>query len=203
MSMSLVEVLRAEHIGAAALFAGTVEALLAQLATALPDVVLLDLDLGPLGDGLELVAPIAQMGAEVVILTGSRDAIRHAACLEAGAAGIVSKDVDLDELLDAVGKAARGEPLVTAERRASALSTLRRWRAHRDRQLALFRSLTPREVEILASMRLGMSVAVMAEEFDVAPTTIRSHIRSVLVKLGVTSQLEAVAFAREAGWNPR
>jgi len=189
-----------ESLAASAILPEDAEALLTELENVQPDVVLLDLDLGLLGDGLEFVAPIARSGAKVLILTGSHDELRHAACLEAGAWGIITKDVDLDSLLAAIRRAASGEPSSAADERQRLLAELRRWRSYQDRRLAPFRSMTAREAEILDAMRHGMSVAVMSEELDIAPTTARSHIRSVLVKLGTTSQLEAVALAREVGW---
>lgn len=203
MSLSLVEVLRMEGIEATALFPASAEALLLRLRALRPNVVLLDLDLGPLGDGLDWVAPLTKTGAGVLILTGSHDELRYAACLEAGALGIIAKDADLDSLLDAIRLAARGLQVGAASERKRLLAALRLWRARQDRRLAPFRSLTARESEILEAIRHGMSVAVIAEELYIAPATARSHIHNILVKLGTTSQLEAVSLAREVGWDGR
>lgn len=203
MSLSLVEVLRMENVEATALFPATTGALLVRLREMQPDVVLLDLDLGPLGDGLELTGPIVQTGAAVLILTGSHDELRHAACLEAGAAGVVAKDIDLDSLLDAVRLAARGVPVIDSGERERMLASLREWRDRRNRRMMAFRSLTPRECDVLDAMRHGMSVATMADELGIGQTTARSHIRRVLVKLDARSQLQAVSLAREVGWDGR
>lgn len=203
MSTSLVALLRMQGVAAEGLFPETTEAVLSSLGATEPDVVLLDLDLGRLGDGLDLVRPISQMGPALLVLTGSEDEHRHAACLEAGALGVVVKDADFASLLEALQMAARGESLITDAERESALLSLRQRRAREDRRLAAFRSLTDREREVLDAMRLGMSAAVISEELDIAVTTVRSHVRSVLVKLGTSSQLEAVAFASEVGWARR
>ncbi len=200
MSMALVEVLRMESLAATAILPETSEALLSDLRAMRPHVVLLDLDLGPLGDGLELIAPIVKTGAHVLILTGSHDELRHAACLEAGALGVATKDAGLDSLVTAICRAALGMPVCPTVERERLLAALRSWRSNRDRRLAPFHSMTSREGEILEAMRHGMSVAVMSEELDIAPTTVRSHIRSVLLKLGTSSQLETVSLAREVGW---
>ncbi|RYJ01406.1 MAG: LuxR family transcriptional regulator, partial [Actinomycetales bacterium] len=73
---------------------------------------------------------------------------------------------------------------------------LRQWFALRADQLASqgrLAQLTPREREVLAMLHEGSSTAVIAERLDISQTTVRSQIRAVLRKLGVRSQLAAVA----------
>ena len=68
------------------------------------------------------------------------------------------------------------------------------------RLTALFATLTPREMEVLDALMCGASADDIAEAQYVAITTVRSQIASLLRKLGVSTQLAAVALANQAGW---
>jgi DNA-binding CsgD family transcriptional regulator len=89
---------------------------------------------------------------------------------------------------------------MSADERHSALSRLRKHRAQRRQTTALFESLTRREQEALCLIAEGHGAAEIAGLWEVALPTVRSHIRAVLAKLGVTSQLRAAAMARDSGW---
>jgi DNA-binding NarL/FixJ family response regulator len=168
-----------------------------------PVLVLLDLNLGdPLGSGLDLIAPLRSVGARVVMMTGVTDPVRLAACVEAGAMGIISKASRFDELVETVRRAARGATLLSSTRRHELLAALRAHRALEQKRLAPFASLSPRERAVLARLVQGDSAETIAAQSYVSLATVRSQIRSILAKLGVTSQLAAVAMARQAGWPP-
>lgn len=168
-----------------------------------PDVVLLDLDLGAAGgDGSVMVEALSVGGARVVVLSGTRDELLLAACLESGACGYVSKSAPLDSLLDAVRTAAAGRAVTASCQRADLLAKLRRARTQRRNELAPFETLTKRERYVLAQVVDGRSAADIAVSAFVSEATVRTQIRSVLGKLGVRSQLAAVAAARRAGWQP-
>lgn len=165
-----------------------------------PVLVLLDLELGPLGSGIDLVHPLIDVGAQVVMMTGVVDRPRLAACLEAGAAGIVSKASGFTDLIDAVRRAAVGETLVADDHRQDLLAELSAHRQADREEMAPFAGLTPREEAVLARLVAGETAEVIAASCYVSLATTRSHIRSILRKLGVKSQLAAVARARHAGW---
>lgn len=168
-----------------------------------PQVVLLDLDLGEaVGSGRDLVADLTAQGAAVVVLTGSTDELAHAACLEAGAVGVVSKAEPFAHLCVCVAAAAEGQPLVPATRRAELLGRLREARAEERRRTEPFRRLTAREQAVLGGLMAGESAADIAAASYVSLATVRTQIRSILWKLGVRSQLEAVSLAHTAGWRP-
>jgi DNA-binding NarL/FixJ family response regulator len=168
-----------------------------------PDVVLLDLDLGAEGgDGSALVEGLAVGGARVVVVSGTPDRLRVAACLESGACGYVSKAASLDELLAAVRVAASGEEVMSQAQRLDLIAELREARSQRKRELAPFTDLTGREGFVLAQVIEGRSAAEIAICSYVSEATVRTQIRGVLGKLGVRSQLAAVAAARRAGWEP-
>ena len=165
-----------------------------------PVLVLLDLELGPLGSGMDLVRPLIDVGARVVMMTGVVDRPRLAACLEAGAAGIVSKASGFTELIDAVGRAVVGETLLADEHRHQLLAELSAHRQADREEMAPFAGLTPREAAVLTRLVAGETAEVIAASCYVSLATTRSHIQSILRKLGVNSQLAAVARARHAGW---
>lgn len=168
-----------------------------------PVLVLLDLDLGPtLGSGLDLIGPLVEAGARVVMVTGVADRARLGACLEAGAVGVVSKAAEFAVLVDTVQRAIDGAPLMGDEERHALLATARDRRRADQNRLAPFGTLSPKEQAVLVHLLAGESAETIAEKSYVSLATVRSHIRAILLKLGVNSQLAAVALARNAGWPP-
>jgi DNA-binding NarL/FixJ family response regulator len=182
--------------------AGPLEAtaVVAMAAECKPDVALLDLDLGSGGDGIELVAPLVRIGVRVIVVSATADRARVAACIERGAWCFHSKSLPLAELLTTVRRAAAGEQVLSEAARHDLMTDLRRARRARDRDLAPYESLTARERFVLAELMDGKSAANIAASSYVSEATIRTQIRAVLTKLGVTSQLAAVAAARRVDW---
>ena len=165
-----------------------------------PSVVLLDLDLGErFGTGLRHIATFTDAGARVVMLTGTTDRLALAECLEAGAATVVGKDEPFERLLAAVDDVAAGGGMA-ADARHALLSELWACRAEAKTRLKPFRRLTRREGEVLEALADGLAAAEIADRDYVSRATVRTQIRGILVKLGVTSQLAAVALARQSGW---
>lgn len=167
-----------------------------------PGCVLLDLNLGVAGSGRDLVAPLRNAGAAVVMLTAETDRFALAACVEAGAGGWIGKHAFLDDIVTSIEDVLAGRPLIGKATRESLLDELRAQRASLDRASSPFEQLTAREERVLASLVDGLSAEEIAEEHFVALTTIRSQIRGILQKLGVRSQLAAVAMANRACWTP-
>jgi DNA-binding NarL/FixJ family response regulator len=175
---------------------------LSLLGSVVPDqntLVLLDLDLGPLGDATRLIPTFVGAGAAVLVVTGVRDRTRLAATLEAGAAGFLAKDAPFDELLETIKRAALGEPVIDPNVRHQLLAELREHRSTERKRHAPFESLTNRERQVLAALAAGKSVESIASEWVVSTATVRTQVRGILTKLDVNSQLAAVAKAREAG----
>jgi DNA-binding NarL/FixJ family response regulator len=168
-----------------------------------PSVVLLDLDLGgTVGDGLGLVTPLRRAGARVLVVTGSTEEHRHGMCLEQGAAGVMDKRTSFDRLLHAVVVTGEGGSPIDEARRLGLLAAVRAWRGAEVKRLEPFERLTPRERQVLGELMAGSSAEAIASSWFVSEATVRTQIRGVLTKLGVTSQLAAVAAARTAGWVP-
>ncbi len=167
-----------------------------------PDIVLLDLLLGDdVGDSIALVDPLTAGGARVVMLTGVSDEAQLGACVEAGAVGVLSKSLAFDDLLDQVVLAARGKTPLGNGQRDELLGTLRRRRAEERERLAPFERLTTREREVLAGLMDGSSADEIARASFVSITTVRTQIRAILEKLGVRSQMSAVALAHRSSWD--
>lgn len=179
------------------------DAILETIAEVTPTLVLLDLDLGDLGDGIQLLPDIVDLGARVLVVTGVHDHVRLASALAAGAIGYVTKDQPFDTLIGTARRACDGEPVIDQNHRHELLATLRRTRADEQRARAPFESLTPRERDVLTAISDGKSVERIAEESFVSTATVRTQVRGILTKLDVGTQLAAVAKARRAGWLSR
>jgi two-component system nitrate/nitrite response regulator NarL len=166
-----------------------------------PQVVLLDIDLGEgVGSGVDLIAPLLGTGAQVVMLTAETRRTVLAACLEEGAAGWIGKHIFLDEVVTTLNDVLAGTPLIGCAAREAMIDELRIERAGMRKALTPFERLTARERDVLAALVDGLSAEEIAESQFVALTTVRSQIRAVLQKLGVRSQLAAVAQANRVGW---
>jgi DNA-binding NarL/FixJ family response regulator len=167
-----------------------------------PDLVLLDLDLGGGRFSTDYVPALVGAGRRVVMLTGVADTYLQQSSLAAGAEAVLSKGMDLDELVDAIVRVSRGESLLGEARRQRMVEE---YRTERDRRLAErrpFETLSAREQQVLAGLMTGLSAEQLAARDYVSLPTVRSQIRSIFTKLGVNSQLAAVAMARQAGWRP-
>jgi two-component system nitrate/nitrite response regulator NarL len=200
LARSLAVVLRGEGMDVTWVNEREPDAIVRAAGDAEPDVVLLDLDLGGDRTSLPAIRELVSSGTLVVMMTGVTDRMRLAACIEAGAVGIVSKGDSFERLAAALKEVAARRTLLAPGERDELLRELRISRQERNERLRLFATLTPREREVLAALIAGRSAEQIAADDFVSLTTVRTHIRSVLAKLEVRSQLAAVALAQSAGW---
>jgi len=167
-----------------------------------PGLVLLDLDLGDYGSGLDLVRPLSQQGVAVVVVTGSRDQARWGECIAHGARSVVPKSSALGGIFVAIRRLLDGLVVMPAGEREE---LVRCWRQQKQTELEL-RSrldyLTQREAEVLGLLMAGKQVSEIAKERFVAESTVRTQVKSILSKLQVSSQLTAVGLAHKANWAP-
>ena len=202
----LAETLRAalagDGIGTHPVAPAASEVLHAALLALGPDLVLLDLDLAEHGDSTPVIAPLVRAGIRVLVVTGSTDRLRIAAALEQGALGYHVKSGGFSALVGKATAALAADHPLDPDERAALLEELHRRRAARARELAPFEQLTSREAETLRMLAHGLTVSEIAADWVVSEATVRSHVRGVLSKLGVSSQLAAVGAALEAGWVP-
>lgn len=132
-----------------------------------------------------------------LLLTGATDKPRWGAGIEAGASAVLPMSIGLDELAAALLRLAAGREVVSEVDRAHLLSL---WQEQNAQQRALaerVERLTRREMEILRLLSQGRSVAQIAASGGVSVDTVRGQVKSVLRKLGVNSQLAAVAVLQQ------
>jgi two-component system, NarL family, nitrate/nitrite response regulator NarL len=181
----------------------TAAAVIEHAGTFQPECVLLDIHLGAaVGSGVDLIDPLRRTGATVVMLTGETDRFVLATCLESGAHGWIGKSAFLAEVVASIEDVLAGRSLIGRATREALLGELREHRSHRRNTLSPFARLSPREQRVLGALIEGASAEEIAEAHVVALCTIRAQIRAILHKLGVRSQLAAVAQANRAGWRP-
>ena len=175
-------------------------ALLSAITRLRPRIVLLDLDLGHLGDGVRLIAPIARTGAHVVVVTASADRGRWGECLRYGARKVLTKARPLNEIMATIRRLNQGLPVMDPEERNELLHVWHEERqVHHEFRLRLQR-LTAREREVLGHLMEGHTVRDIARLSVVSEATVRTQVKSILAKLEVSSQLAAVGLANTTGW---
>lgn len=165
-----------------------------------PDIVLMDVRL-PDGSGLDAAVTIRSTAEQTafVFLTAYDSEETLAEAIEVGAAAFLPKSEASETVVDAIRRVANGETLIEPSQIQFALSWRRaRRRMDRERQEVLS-SLTRREMEVLNLLGAGADTAAIAGRLHVSPLTVRTHIRAVLAKLDVHSQLQAVAKAQGLG----
>ena len=164
-----------------------------------PDVAMLDIRM-PVLDGIAATRQITTELPEtkvLVLTTFGTDQLVFEA-LAAGAAGFLLKDARAEDLLEAVAAVARGEgrldPAVTA-------AVVGHFRDHAGapRSSPELEALTSREREVLLHLARGLSNAEIATALSVAPGTVKTHVATVLAKLGVRDRVQAVIAAYESG----
>ena len=165
-----------------------------------PHVDLLDLDLGGYTmSGIDLISPLRSRGSSVVVLTGVTDRAWLGKAAREGADAILNKTLPLDELERTIEICRRGDQPGLVERTELLQELIGDERRQRE-QLAPFAHLTKRECDILSAIAQGISATTIASSSYVTIGTIRSQIHSILQKLEVSSQREAIVLARDSGW---
>jgi len=172
----------------------------AQAALLSPDVVLMDVRM-PEMDGLEATRLItaAQPAPKVVMLTTfDLDDYVYAA-LRAGASGFLLKDSPRADLIAAVRAAAAGDALLAPSVTRRLIEAFARRPAETSPSPAQLASVTARERDVLMLMARGRSNAEIAAALVVSEATVKTHVGSLLAKLGLRDRVQAVILAYETG----
>jgi len=162
-----------------------------------PDVVLMDVRM-PDMDGIEATRRMPQQKVLILTTFGLDEYIIEA--LRAGASGFLLKDAPVDDLLGAVRAVAAGDAQLSPAVTKRLLDQVaRRLPAAVDRDDALLEELTARELEVLRLLAVGMSNAEIGGALVVSEATVKTHVSSVLGKLGLRDRVQAVIYAYENG----
>jgi DNA-binding NarL/FixJ family response regulator len=165
-----------------------------------PDVVLMDVRMPGLdGIGATRQAVAASPATRVVILTTFEDDDYIFGALTAGASGFLLKRTSPEELLAAIKAVAAGDSLLSpsvTRRVIDRMARLPTGEAVLDDRLG---ELTPREREVLEQLARGLSNAEIAAALVIEESTVKTHVKRVLMKLRLRDRVQAVIFAYESG----
>lgn len=155
------------------------------------DVILMDMVL-PGMDGAQTTELIRRNHPEVqiIVLTSFQEQNLVERALQAGAIGYLLKNVDADELANAIRAAYTGRPILAQEATEALIQSTRQ-------RLEPGHDLTDRERQVLALMAKGMSNPQIAERLTLSMSTVKFHIRNILAKLEASNRAEAVSLAWE------
>jgi two-component system nitrate/nitrite response regulator NarL len=167
-----------------------------------PDVAIVDLNMAPHG-GLALIRRLRDSGwsGTTIVLTVSDAEDDMANALASGARGYLLKDMEPEQVVDAVRRALAGETVVAPAMTLKLVDLLHPKRAAAARE-SLLASLTAREREILRHLAQGLTNKAIARVLDISHETVKLHVRRILAKLKLSSRVEAAVFAVEHGVVP-
>lgn len=167
-----------------------------------PDVLILDLNLPPRG-GLALLRMLQSEGwsGPTLVLTVSDSEDDLANALHCGVRGYLLKDMEPDDVADAIARVLRGETVVAPAMTLKLVTLLQHGKPEKTEQL--LQKLTSREREILDYLAKGLSNKAIARELAISHDTVKLHVRHILSKLNLTSRVEAAIFAVEQKAQPR
>ena len=157
-----------------------------------PDVVLMDL-LMPLMDGVAATSAIRHElpDTEVIALTSVLEESLVIQAIQAGAIGYLLKDTDAPKLRQAIKAAAAGEVQLSP---AAAAMLMHKVKAPRSPE-----TLTERETEVLRQLARGKSNKEIANTLFISETTVKTHVKNIMQKLGVPSRTHAALYAARIG----
>jgi DNA-binding NarL/FixJ family response regulator len=179
----------------------TAESVIAKAEESQPDATLVDLRLTE-RDVPGIIDPLVAMGSGVVLVAGESDRKVLGESLVRGATGFVSKADDPQRVVEAIEDTIAGRPVLSPAVREPLIAEVLTARELESRELAAFEGLTEREHLVLWYLVLGHLAGEIARDELMSLSTVRAHLRAIFAKLGVKSQIEAVALCRQHDWPP-
>jgi two-component system, NarL family, response regulator LiaR len=162
-----------------------------------PDVVLMDLIM-PGMDGVEATRRVKQVSprSQVIVVTSYHEDEHIFPAIRAGALSYVLKDIDPDDLAEAIRRAHAGEAVLNARVAARLVKEM-----HGQRQDAVnpFSELTNREMDVLRQIAAGKSNQEISEVLVISEKTVKTHITNILTKLHLSDRTQAAVYAWQAG----
>ncbi|MDP2102291.1 MAG: response regulator transcription factor [Methylotenera sp.] len=165
-----------------------------------PDVVLLDLHM-PGTSGLSAIPLLLEEApqAQIVMLTVSEDAEDLIDAMRAGACGYLLKNIDTDFLLDSIRRAANGESVMSPQMAVRVADAIRKPQNNNLNATSFSVELSPREREVIIKLARGGSNKDIARALNMAESTVKIHVQSILRKLNLSSRVQAAVYAVEHG----
>ena len=162
------------------------------------DIILLDLRM-PQMSGIEVLQILKkrQIAAPVVMLTTSTEETDLRDCLKYGAQGYLLKDMDPDELVEALNEIDKGSIVVAQDMTHILAKVLRNELTESETS---FEVLTNREKEVACQVSIGHSNKVIARELGISDGTVKLHVKSILKKLSLSSRVEVAVMVTEKGY---
>ena len=163
----------------------------------IPDVVLMDLIM-PGMDGVEATRQVKNISprTQIVVLTSYHEDKHIFPALQAGAVSYVLKDVKMEELAEAVQRAARGEATLHPRVAARVIQELR---GAKSDEVNLHTKLTNREMEMLRLIAKGLSNSEIAGQLVISEQTVKGHVSNILSKLHLADRTQAAVYAWQTG----
>jgi two-component system, NarL family, nitrate/nitrite response regulator NarL len=166
----------------------------------LPDIVLLDLDLGN-ESALDFLDELLEIDEclRVLILTAQRDLLRQRQAIEMGAMGIVMKEQTPETLIRAIQKVYAGELWLDRTTTMNVMTAMRRDARAAKSDLVKIGALTQREQEIAALVGQGLATRELSTRLFISEKTVRNHLAAIYRKLDVCGRLELALFSLSHG----
>lgn len=180
------------------------EEALQQAAELRPDIVLMDL-LMPGMNGIETTERMLQLlpNVKIIILTSFAEQDHVLSCLQAGAVGYLLKDMEPDQLVEAIRGAYHGNvqlnPMITKLLVAGLTAPTAIPTATSESGISGWDSLTQREKEVLGLIARGLSNKEIAADLVIAEKTVKTHVSSILGKLELDDRTQAALYAVKHG----
>lgn len=161
------------------------------------DVAVLDIRM-PVLDGIAAATQIMELGPKVIMLTTFDDDALVRAAIDAGVDGFLLKDAEPEVLAGAVRAVARGESVLAPGVTGRVMAWVRGSKSSIEAAAEL-EGLTSRELEVLAEIGRGATNAEITRALFIAETTVKTHVSSLLTKLGVRDRVALALTAQRAG----
>jgi NarL family two-component system response regulator LiaR len=163
----------------------------------IPDVALMDLVMSGMG-GITATRKVKSVSprTQIVVLTSYHQDEYIFPALQAGAISYILKDIKMEELADAVRKAASGEAMLHPRIAARVIQEIH---GNNTGEINPFTELTSRELEVLELIANGFNNAAIAEQLVISENTVKGHVSNILSKLHLADRTQAAVFAWREG----